>query len=470
MTLYDIQTVYLVIGFLYVILPATAWMILSKQRSLPAALWCGGGLMFSVSCFLFALRGNLPDWLTYSAANYLLWIANLLPVIALREQLQQPRRWLELLAAFVVMVVVFEYLNQIANDSVLRFQWTMFILIGLFAYIHQLALTMARTQHSRSARWLSAVYFIAACIIFIRYLRVALGHAPAGATVSGIDSMLTVCAGLVTSVMGNFAFVGTYLERASKQSIQAAVERAKQEEALRLGAQIAHLDRQRALGTMSAAFAHELSQPLTAILVDTQNAKMALKTEPNHAAELTQTLEDIQNSAQRAVALLERIRNFIKPTQTRHQRLELQPLVNEVANLMLIRAKASDVQLQVEMDATPAWVWGDRVELSQIMVNVMHNAIEAMEHSMTRVVALRLTQTHDRFILHFTDTGPGITPEMIAPVGTPFVTSKPNGLGVGFSISRAIAEKHGGSLTITNLPSGGACVTLDLPKIIESAC
>jgi C4-dicarboxylate-specific signal transduction histidine kinase len=464
MTLYDIQTVYLVIGFLYVILPATAWMVLSEQRSMPAALWCGGGLMFSVSCFLFALRGNLPDWLTYSAANYLLWMANLLPVIALREQLQQPRRSLALLAAFAVMVLVFEYLNLIANDHVLRFQWSMFILIGLFAYIHQLALAMARTQHSRSASWLSAVYFIAAGIIFIRYLRVALGHAPAGATVSGIDSMLTVCAGLVTSVLGNFAFVGTYLERASKQSMQAAVARAKQEEALRLGAQIAHLDRQRALGTMAAAFAHELSQPLTAILVDTQNAKVALPTDAKNACDLEQALNDIQNSSERAVGLLMRIRNFIKPTLTDHKRIDLQTLTREVIDLMDSQGRSIGVQIQIDLGDTPAWVWGDRIEISQIMVNVLRNAFEAMQNGPERVVTIRLTLTQERCILQFTDTGTGIPPELIDPVGTPFVTSKPEGLGVGFSISRTIAQKHGGSLIIANMPSGGACVTLELPK------
>lgn len=464
MNLYDIQTVYLVIGFLYVILPATAWMVLSNQRSMPAALWCGGGLMFGVSCFLFALRGNLPDWLTYSGANYLLWLANLLPVIALHEQLQQPRRSLALLAAFAVMVLVFEYLNQIANDRVLRFQWSMLILIGLFAYIHRLALTMARTQLSRSASWLSAVYFIAACIIFIRYLRVAFGHAPAGATVSGIDSMLTVCAGLITSVLGNFAFVGTYLERASKQSMQAAVERAKQEEALRLGAQIAHLNRQRALVTMSAAFAHELSQPLTAILVDTQNAKMALTTDAKYPSELTQALDDIQNSSERAVGLLMRIRNFIKPTQTDYKRIDLQPLAREVIDLMDSQGRSIGVQIQIDLGDTPAWVWGDRIEISQIMVNVLRNAFEAMQNVPERIVTVRLTLTHDRCILQFTDTGTGITPELVEPVGTPFVTSKPEGLGVGFSISRTIAEKHGGSLIIANMPNGGACVTLELPK------
>lgn len=470
MTFYDIQTIYLVIGFLYVMLPATAWMVLSNQRSMPAALWCGGGLIFSFSCLFFALRGNAPDWLTYSAANYLLWLANILPVIALREQLQRPRRLGVVLAAYLLMALGFEYWHQVANNSVMRFEWSMLILIVLFATIHRLSRVIARAENIRSASWLSAVYFIAACIIGLRCLRVAFGYAPAGATVSGLDSVLTVFVGLLTAVLGNFAFVGTYLERASKQSMQAAVERAKQEEALRLGAQIAHLDRQRALGTMSAAFAHELSQPLTAILLDTQNAKMALMTESDHAAELTQTLEDIQNSSQRAVALLERIRNFIKPTQTHHKRLDLQPLAREVVHLMQSHGKAAEVQFQLDLGDTPAWVWGDRIELSQIMVNVVRNAIEAMQNSLTRFVTIRLTSTEQRCLLQFTDTGPGITHELLAPVGTPFVTTKPEGLGVGFSISRAIAEKHGGSLTITNVPSGGACVTLDLPSIKESTC
>jgi C4-dicarboxylate-specific signal transduction histidine kinase len=268
----------------------------------------------------------------------------------------------------------------------------------------------------------------------------------------------------LTSVLGNFAFVGTFLERASQASAQAAALRAKQEEAQRLGAQIAHLDRQRALGLMSASFAHELSQPLTAILMDAENAKTALKTEQLNTSELAQALEDIQHSSNHAVALIERIRNFIKPNQTHHKLVELQRLIRDVSDLMRIRAKANDVQFHLELDTSPAMVWGDRIELSQIMVNVLRNAIEALQHSTTRLVTLQLTTTQDRCILRFTDTGPGIAAALLDPVGTPFVTSKPEGLGVGFSISRAIAEKHGGSLTIANAPEGGACVTLDLPR------
>ncbi|PQA80659.1 hypothetical protein C5F52_23325 [Limnohabitans sp. TS-CS-82] len=463
MTFYDIQTIYLVVSFLYVLLPATAWMVLSSQRSTAAALWCSGGLVFSVSCFFFAIRESGPDWLTYSAANYLLWIANILPIMALRHQLQRPRRVGVVMTGLLIAVLGFEYFHLVAKNPTLRFLWSTVILAGLFTYIHRLALEMARTQGIRSATWLSAVYFIAACIITLRCLRVAFGFAPAGATISGFDSMLTVLMGLLTSVWGNFAFVGTFLERASQQSAQAAALRAKQEEAQRLGAQIAHLDRQRALGAMSASFAHELSQPLTAILMDAQNAQMALRTEQVNAAELTQTLEEIQNSSHRAVALIERIRNFIKPTRTHHQWVDMQSLVRDVTDLMRVRAKASDVQLNLDLCTTPALVWGDRIELSQILVNVLRNAIEAMQNSITRVVTLQLSTTEDGCVLQFNDTGPGITKALPDPVGTPFVTSKPDGLGVGFSISRTIAEKHGGTLTIANTPNGGACVRLALP-------
>jgi two-component system sensor kinase FixL len=215
---------------------------------------------------------------------------------------------------------------------------------------------------------------------------------------------------------------------------------------------------------MAAAFAHELSQPLTAILVDTQNAKVALPTDAKNACDLEQALNDIQNSSERAVGLLMRIRNFIKPTLTDHKRIDLQTLTREVIDLMDSQGRSIGVQIQIDLGDTPAWVWGDRIEISQIMVNVLRNAFEAMQNGPERVVTIRLTLTQERCILQFTDTGTGIPPELIDPVGTPFVTSKPEGLGVGFSISRTIAQKHGGSLIIANMPSGGACVTLELPK------
>lgn len=464
MTNYDIQTVYLVIGFLYVLLPATAWMVLASQRSTAAAFWCSGGLVFSLSCFFFAVRGSGPAWLTFSAANYLLWAANILLMMALREQLQQPRRLGTIVAGLAVSMLGFEYWHLVVEEPVARFLWSMAILLGLFFSIHRLSLQIARTQQIRSANWLAAVYFIAACIIGLRCLRVTFGFAPSGATAPGFDSSLTVLVGVLTSVLGNFAFVGTFLERASQQTAQAAILRARQEEGQRLGAQIAHLDRQRALGTMSASFAHELSQPLTAILMDAQNAKMALNGQEIDTAEVASSLEEIQNSSNHAIALIQRIRNFIKPNRTPHQLVDIQRLTRDVADLMRIRARTNDVQFHLELGEPSGLVWGDRIELSQILLNMLRNAIEALQNSAKRVVTLRLNTTQDRCILEISDTGPGISPELTAPVGTPFVTSKADGLGVGFSISRAIAEKHGGSLTIANAASGGACVTLDLPR------
>ena len=155
MTFYDIQTVYLVVGFLYVMLPATAWMVLSSQRSVAAVLWCSGGLLFSLSCFFFAIRGIGPDWLTYSGANYLLWIANILPVMALRHQLQQPRRLGFVVIGVAIAILIFEYINLVMEDRVLRFLWSLFILVGLFAYVHRLALRIGQAQRIRSATWLS---------------------------------------------------------------------------------------------------------------------------------------------------------------------------------------------------------------------------------------------------------------------------------------------------------------------------
>jgi hypothetical protein len=239
-------------------------------------------------------------------------------------------------------------------------------------------------------------------------------------------------------------------------------------EALRLSEQIADLNSKHTLSVLSAGFAHEFSQPLTAILLDIHTAKMALMTQSNHAAKLAQALDDVQNSTQSAVALLERIRNFIKLAQPHHQRMPLQPLVREVVHLMQSHAKAAEVQFETDLGDVSVWVWGDRVELAQVMVNVLRNAVESMQNSPHRVVTLRLTHAEECCTLQFIDTGTGLTTERFAALEAPFMTSKPEGFGVGFLIARAIAENHKGSLTITNVRDGGACVSLNLPKLKES--
>jgi C4-dicarboxylate-specific signal transduction histidine kinase len=280
---------------------------------------------------------------------------------------------------------------------------------------------------------------------------------------NGIDSVLTVLTGLLISVLGNFAFVAMFLERSTKAQLKATAERARQEESARLGEQIAQLERQRTLGAMSASFAHELSQPLTAILMDAQAVKTSVAKGESNSKEILESIQEIEYSTNRTVKLVERIRNFIRPAKTDYEFVEIKTLLDDVAHLLAYEIREQKVQFEIDVEDAPCLVHTVRVQLSQIVLNVYRNAMQAMAPNVSKKMYVTLERADERVVLRVRDTGPGVSAEMKPVVGAAFVSSKEDGLGVGLSISKTIAEMHSGSLAISNAVDGGAIVELNLP-------
>ena len=463
MTVYHIPTVYLILGILYLILPLTVWVLLFNQPSRALTLWCSGGLLFGVALALVGLRSHLPAWLTYTVANGLMWSAALTQALALRRALAQDLALKRVALLILIGLLGFEYFRVVLQNPVLRFSWSTLIFTALFSYISYLSWRIAVVNQLKSAKWLSVVYAITAITMMVRTTMVLLGFTEPDVVASGVDSVLTVVTGLLISILGNFAFVGMFLERSTQERMKAIAQRARQEESARLGDQIAQLERQRTLGTMSASFAHELSQPLTAILMDVQAIKISVASGESNSKEVLESIEEIENSTQRTVQLVERIRNFIRPAQTDYELVDFKTLLEDVAQLLAYEIRKQKIKFEFDVDAAPCWVHGDRVQLSQIVLNVYRNAMQAMEPNASKKIFVSLEHLDGRVVLRVRDTGPGVSAEMKQMVGEPFVTSKEDGLGVGLSISKTIAEMHNGSLTISNAVDGGAIVELNLP-------
>ncbi len=465
MTVYHIPTVYLITGMLYLILPLTIWFVLINQPSKAKSLWCAGGGLFGVGLIMVGLRAQLPAWVTYPLANGLMWFAVALQATALRRALDLSFALKKTVLLVAVSVSVFEFFRLGLQDAILRFSWSMLIFMVLFAYIAYLAWRISTTHQLKSGRWLAAVYAITAILVFIRMQRVILGLTEPDAVANGVDSGLTVMNGILISIFGNFAFVGIFLERSSQAEIRATAERVRQEESARLGEQIAQLERQRTLGTMSASFAHELSQPLTAILMDAQAIKISVASGDSNSKEILESIEEIENSTQRTVKLVERIRNFIRPAQADYELVDFKTLLDDVAQLLAYDIRKHKIKFEFDVDAAPCWVHGDRVQLSQIVLNVYRNAMQAMASGARKEIFVSLECLEKSVVLRVRDTGPGLSVDMKSVVGEPFMSSKEDGLGVGLSISKTIAEMHSGSLTISNAVDGGAIVELNLPAV-----
>jgi PAS domain S-box-containing protein len=223
--------------------------------------------------------------------------------------------------------------------------------------------------------------------------------------------------------------------------------------------EVAHLSRVAVLGELSGALAHELNQPLTAILANARAGQRLLRSDTPDLPELRGIVEDIANDDRRAGEVIERLRAFLRKGDMQSGPLDINAVVDDV--LQLVPSDLIQRRVTVESRLAPSLppVFGDRVQLQQVVLNLLLNACEAMsvDPSNGSRVTIQTAATEDGAVkLSLADQGMGIPEQMRDRIFDPFVTSKPHGLGLGLSICRSIVTAHGGRLWADNNEDGGA--------------
>ncbi len=228
---------------------------------------------------------------------------------------------------------------------------------------------------------------------------------------------------------------------------------------------LAHLSRVSMLGELAGALAHELNQPLTAVLSNAQAGQRFLAKGPPDVAEITAIFDDIANDAKRAGGIIHGMRAmFKKDAPAEPQPVDVNESVNQVLNLLHgeIVARKAKVVLFLGQGLPP--VRAGRVEVQQVLINLVLNSLDAIKSDpLQGCVEIASTRHGGRVIVSVNDTGPGIAPDIMERLFEPFVSSKAGGLGLGLAISRSIAERFGGELLAKNHPAGGALFQLMLP-------
>jgi signal transduction histidine kinase len=464
-SVYDVPTAYVIAGLLYLVMPAVAWIFLAGQRTSATNWWCLGGELFGFGILLVGMREHVPPWVTYALANAGLYLGNVMHVHALRVELGRANRLIAGLALGLAFLALQEYFRVGLGNAYLRFTWSLMVMASLFGWTAWLAWHVAFQEKSHSARWLCGVYSLASALMSLRLLRVLAGWAHPDAVASDIDSILTTVGGLLAAVIGSVAIVGIYLERAMRQNLEMTIAQDQRQESDLLRAQLVKMDRQRTMSEMSAALAHELSQPLTSARMDCFVVKTELATMTNPSPTLADSVNSLEKQIDRAGQILRGIRNFIKPQAIQMVQVDLNAVVKSVMDLLPISARCPEESFEVRCtDASPL-VKGDAVQLSQIVLNVFRNAMQARLPDQSMVIQVLIQRQGDSIELSIQDNGPGLSPEALSNSRGHFFTTKSDGMGVGLVIARNIATLHGGELTVGNVPSGGARVVLTLPVL-----
>jgi two-component system, LuxR family, sensor kinase FixL len=242
--------------------------------------------------------------------------------------------------------------------------------------------------------------------------------------------------------------------------------RAEQETA-RLRTELAHAGRVSMMGQLASALAHEINQPLGAILRNAEAAELFLQEPAPDLDEIRAIVADIRHDDQRASAVIDRMRALLRRQELQARPLGVGELFGDVS--LLVRADAADRHIRLDVAELPPGlpdVRGDRVHLQQVLINLIINAMDALAGTAgpDRWVSLVARQLDARFVeIAVSDSGAGIPADRLVQVFDPFFTTKAGGMGMGLAISRTLVEAHGGHLWADNRPGGGAIFAFSLP-------
>lgn len=233
-----------------------------------------------------------------------------------------------------------------------------------------------------------------------------------------------------------------------------------------LSAQLAHASRVTALGELATGLAHEINQPLATVVNYAGTLELALSAADRPSAEEPLRLvSQIQQAALRAGAIVRRMRNFVRRGSVPVAQIDLNELVREVAELCGPEMRDASVQLRLDLATHPTMVAADAVQVQQVLVNLIYNALQAMAATAASERKLRirtLARPCEMEVAVF-DSGPGLPPEVLENCFQPYFSTKPDGLGMGLAISRSIIEEHHGRIWSENRALGGAVVAFSLP-------
>ena len=468
------------------LIPLSAWLMLKGRRDPNADLWFSGTLCYAIAGLLFALQGSLPPWLAAVLAPGFATATVLLMSEALRrEGSTRPTRWALLLGLVAAEVVVLVLLHAAGLGAVGRSLHLAFITV-LDGVVIARIVALQRASPGRSL-WIVAAAFVAVMAGNVARVAVHLwtGDAPRLLDFSPVANYAFI-ANFAAVAFYSFGYWGFVLEKSRRglEAERAGRERAQRGEASALDresatrqllrerealiAELARVQRAAQAGALSASIAHEINQPLTAMRLDLETA-LALLPQPQGAGpapdeRLLSLLRRVSEQNLRVARIVRTLREAFRGRAVVPETRSVDEIVAAALELARPRALQQGVRLDADLGAAVVAKAGAG-ELEHVVLNLLVNAVDAAPAGLDRApfVAVRTAVHGGQVVVRVSDSGPGLPPEWRDSVFELLRSAKPDGMGLGLWLSRHLAERHGGTLTLDETLARGAAFVLALP-------
>lgn len=465
MAVYYVQSLFIFFAIFSLLGGLVASLYFSRLDT-SARYWVVAALLAGVTNMATVFRDDLPALWSYSIPIGLSGTSFALMGLGIARLYKKNAQWRSLLGVgvgTVIFIVVMEWARLHAGPKLtLLLSGGLFGLTSLwgtyYAHIHY---TLTGNRFSMHMRWVMMGLGI---FHLLRTQGVVTGW---GVNTFGQEAWTygIWTGAFVMGMLRYFAYVAMRIQEQAEERLKVVTALTREEEGRRLGTQLAQQDRQHSLGVMSASFAHELNQPLATILNYAEFLQNQHKSGALDKPTTQRVLDDIIANSVRAGEIIRRIRNFIQPAALKKELVDLRGVIEEVCALIEPEARRGNIRIyKPQKHLVPVWVLADSVQLSQVLFNVVRNAMESVARVQTRHVRMVLVKDRQDILIEVHDSGPGLSELDAQQAGDPFYTTKISGLGMGLSISKTILAQFGGRLSLNNTALG-ACAQIRLPGV-----
>lgn len=458
----DNSTLLLVAGTLYLLLPLSIWLILRMPRERAPLIWCVGGMLGGMGLLLMGARGQIHDLLSYAVGHPLLALGAWLVAQSLRMDTGRAWSWwligLGTLAYAAVLALLLPYASAPTIGVVIRL-----VNLGVLVLLIWAAWQVGQSEKSRNALTIAVVYGLQACGVLSNLISASMGSSDILIAASGPVGVVVNLLTLIVALVASMAYLGLALDRVERSQLSVARQAARTQQWQERRRALVHLDRERLLSMLTDSLGHAMTQPLTAALLQVETQLWALRQAPLNVARLQNGLEYLVSELRRTGETIERIRHLLRSTPTQGKPVDMTAVLRQVDLLLRQEAINRRTVLQFPARMPPVWVLGDELQLSQALLQLVRNAIEAVQGAAERRVSVTLESKLEQVRLYVSDSGPGLPKEVLLREFAQTAQHAHSLQGIGLFVVESIARQHHGSLLLDNPGSCGAVVTLVLP-------
>lgn len=490
----NVQTIFWLDAFLYLMLHVAIWYGLARFRSPVVILWSASGILSALSLCVLGSWGWLSTDVVVVAGQLLMVAGNWGRQTALRS-LSGPasRPWIWKSGALNLGFLALSYSLHLsgAPDSTLMLLFYGYFSLNCLEYYFS-GRRIALTHDPRGAASIRWAGLILSVTLGTKALAIMAGAASDVLYATSWDNTLLFVGQFTSITMLCVGFMQIFVDQDNRSKISTEQQLAREQEHAAMAQQHASdmgfllaereeiirqltlSNKSAGMGALVASFAHELNQPLTANLLHAEllQAQLMAALQGDKQPDLKilhDVAEAMVSDTQRAADIIRKLRNLFRMSKGEYTHLSLESLVRDVLELVRSKLNETDIMLTTEFEQN-LLVNGDMTQLQQVVLNLLNNAIEAMVDGRTRYPHLKLcAKAVGQYIdLQVQDNGKGVDPSRMEDVFSLFKTSKSEGMGVGLWLSRSIIETHGGRLTFESEPGQRTVFTLRLPSLSAS--